>query len=90
MKGRVEIGGLQCECPADRTDTGIRGSGLKGPEGMERERSRGVTAHTKRKNTRVPEIGPGLCGIVVIGVIFYATRSQIYHRGRRGGAGAYR
>jgi hypothetical protein len=43
------------------------GSSPKGPEGMERERSRGVTNQTKRRDTGVPKIRVGLCKIAIRG-----------------------
>ena len=38
----------------------IPGTGPKGPEGMECQRSRGVSAQTKRRDTRVLEIRAGM------------------------------
>jgi hypothetical protein len=40
-------------------------SGPKGPEGMERERRRGLTAQTKRRDTGVLEMRAGLYRIVL-------------------------
>ncbi len=51
----------------------IPGSGPKGPEGMECQRSRGVSAQTKRRDTRVLEIRAGLYKGCHREVIFYAT-----------------